>query len=164
MSTVMRRSDNAVIKATATHKPAFFNPGKLPWKPWVMEGTWFKLLNVNPVNGGFSLLLKVDAGNKAPVHGHLGSVEGIILEGGFGYGEDRGRLGDFVHEGAGIRHEPDTDQDGMVMFAVVHGPLCGYNDDGSIAGIVDAKAMYQLAKAHGVSDHIEKPAHWVDVE
>jgi 2,4'-dihydroxyacetophenone dioxygenase len=164
MATVLKRSDTLTVAVTKPHKPAFFNPNQLPWQPWVMEGTWFKLLNVNPITGGFTMMLKVSPDNLAPVHGHLGSVEGILLEGGFGYGEDRGRAGDYVHEGAGINHQPDTDSDGMVMFAVVNGPLAGFNDDGSVAGIVDAKAMYQLAKGYGVADHIEKPSHWTDVD
>lgn len=156
----MKRSDASTVTATKPHRPAFFDPGKLPWLPWVMEGTWFKLLNVNPVSGGFTMLLKVEADNHAPVHGHLGAVEGWMIEGGFGYGEDRGRAGHYVLESGGIRHEPDTDSDGMVMFAIAHGPLCGYNDDGSIAGVVDAKVMYELATAGGAVDHITKPLDW----
>lgn len=127
-----------------------------------MPGTWFKLMGVNPATGGFSLFLKVDAGNEAPVHGHLGAAEGVVLTGGFGYGEDRGREGDYVYEDGGIRHEPTTDSDGMTMFAVVHGPLCGYNPDGTVAGIVDARLMYDMAAAAGAADHIEKPSHWND--
>jgi hypothetical protein len=45
-----------------------------------MPGTWFKLLGINPMTGGFSILLKVEPDNRAPVHSHLGAVEGIILK------------------------------------------------------------------------------------
>ncbi len=157
---VIARSDNSSVQITATHRSAFFNPSSLPWADWVMEGTWFKLLNINPVTGGFSMLLKVSPDNEAPIHGHFGAVEGFMLEGGFSYDEDRGRVGDYVYEGAGIRHIPKTHDDGMVMFAVVHGPLGGYHDDGSIAAVVDARLMYDLAVAAGAADHIEKPSHW----
>lgn len=150
------------VSPTHKDKPAFYNPSQLPWAPWVMPGTFFKLMNVNPVTGGFSMFLQVEASNEAPVHGHLGAVEGVILTGGFGYGEDRGRAGDFVYENGGIRHEPTTDKDGMTMFAVVHAPLCGYNEDGSVAGIIDGRFMYELAVQHGVAGHIEKPSHWHD--
>jgi len=126
----------------------------------VMPGTWFKLLNINPVTGGFSMLLKVSPSNEAPIHGHFGAVEGVLLEGGFSYDEDRGRAGDYVYEGAGIRHIPRTHEDGMVMFAVVHGPLGGYHDDGSVAAVVDARLMYDMAVAANAADHIEKPTHW----
>lgn len=140
--------------------PAFYNISGLPWNDWVMPGTWFKLLNVNPVTGGFTMLLKVEPDNLAPVHGHIGSVEGIILEGGFGYGDDRGRAGDYVREMGGINHIPNTDSDGMVMFAVVNGPLIGYNDDGSVAAVLDGKFMYELAASQGAAEHIEKPIDW----
>ncbi len=155
-----KSSESTTVTATATTKSAFFDASKLPWADWVMPGTWFKLLNVNPITGGFTMLLKVEASNEAPVHGHLGAVEGIILEGGFSYDEDHGYTGNYVYEGAGIRHEPNTHAGGLVMFAVVHGPLCGYNGDGSVAGIVDARKMYDMAVAAGAADHIEKPAHW----
>jgi len=126
-----------------------------------MPGTWFKLLGVNPITGGFTMLLKVAPNNEAPVHGHLGAVEGYILEGGFSYDDDHGLRDHYVFEGAGIRHIPNTHDDGMIMFAIAHGPLCGYNDDGSVAGIVDARFMYDLAAADNAAAHVEKPSHWV---
>ncbi len=151
------------VQDTAKIRPAFFDPGTLEWAPWVMEGTYFKLLNINPQSGGFTMMLKVDPDNQAPIHGHLGTVEGIIYKGGFGYGDDRGRELHYVIEEGGIAHTPDTDDDGMEMFAVVYAPLVGYEEDGSIAGIIDAKMMYQLATEHGVAAHLEKPAHWADI-
>lgn len=155
------KSETSTVRATATAGSAFFDPSNLPWADWVMPGTYFKLLSINPLTGGFSMMLKVDPDNAAPVHGHLGAVEGFILEGGFSYDDDHGYTGNYVFEGAGIRHEPNTHAGGMVMFAIAHGPLCGYNDDGSIAGVVDARLMYDLAVAAGAADHIGKPDHWV---
>lgn len=148
------------ITQTKLHRKAFFDVNALPWLDWVMEETWFKLLNINPICGGFTMLLKVGPNNTAPVHGHVGSVEGILLEGGFGYGEDRGRAGWYVREPGGINHIPDTDGDGMVMFATVNGPLTGYNPDGSLAIVVDAKLMYELAAKGNAADHIDKPVDW----
>lgn len=148
------------IKQTKLHSPAFYDVDKLPWLDWVMPETWFKLLNVNHFTGGFTLLLKVGPNNLAPVHGHLGNVEGIILQGGFGYGADRGRPGWYIREPGGINHIPDTDGDGVIMFAMVGAPLVGYNPDGSVAAVVDAKMMYQMAAAGNAADHIEKPHEW----
>lgn len=159
MATMIAHTD--AIKATETHKSAFFDTDRLPWTDWVMPGTWFKLLNVNPMSGGFTILLKVSPHNVAPIHGHFGAVEGIILEGGFSYDDDHGRVGNYVYEGAGIRHVPDTGGAGLIMFAVVHGPLGGFNEDGSVAGVVDARLMYDMAKANNAADHVEKPTHWL---
>ncbi len=151
------------IAETPHVKPAFMDPATLPWTPWVMEGTDFKLLNIDPKTGGFTMMLRVEKDNLAPVHGHLGSVEGFITSGGFGYGSDRGRTGHYVMEEGGINHIPDTDSDGMEMFAVAHAPLCGYNDDGTVAGIVDAKTMYVMARDANAAGHITPPAHWSDI-
>ena len=158
MATMISAASN--VTATAAHRSAFFDQGAIPWSDWVMAGTWFKLLNVNPMTGGFTMMLKVEPNNVAPVHGHFGSVEGIILEGGFSYDNDPGLTGNYVFEGAGIRHIPVTGDDGLVMFAVVHGPLGGYGEDGAVAAVVDARMMYDLAVAAGTAGHIEKPSHW----
>lgn len=156
--------NTTAVAITPPVRSAFLDHESMPWTPWVMPETWFKLLSVNPVSGGFSIMLKVAPGNEAPVHGHIGTVEGIILEGGFAYEDDWGHAGWYVNEAGGINHKPHTGPDGMVMFAVAHGPLVGYNDDGSIGGVVDARMMYELAAAAGNAGHIEKPAHWTQSE
>lgn len=143
------------VASLVPERPAFFNPDTLPWTDWIMEGTYFKLLNVNELTGGFTMLLKVDPNIKAPVHHHIGGIEAYITEGEFGYGEDdRGGVGSYVLESGGSIHEPDSPT-GTVMFALAHGPLVGYNEDGSIAAVVDARMMYQLADAAGVAGHIQ---------
>jgi len=150
----LKKSEAMTVKAVNPEKSAFFDISTLDWLPWVMEGTWFKLLNVDTKTGGFSMLLKVDPDNDAPVHGHVGAVEGLILEGEFGYDDDRGHAMHYVWEPAGALHQPDSPS-GFTMFAVMHGPLLGYNDDGSIAAVVDGKTMYQMALEGGGADHLE---------
>ncbi|MFT6286533.1 MAG: anti-sigma factor ChrR (cupin superfamily) [Alcanivorax sp.] len=160
MRNQLKKSASSTVETTTTHKPAFFNPEILSWTPWAIEGTEFKLLNINAQSGGFTMLLRVEPGNESPVHGHLGAVEGFIMGGGFGYGDDRGREGWYVYETSGIRHAPDTDDDGMVMFAVAYGPIVGYEDDGSVAAVLDGKTMYQMASDNGAAGHLEIPPEW----
>lgn len=148
------RHENAEIAAIKPAKPVFFDTKALPWTPWVIEGTHFKLLRVDPLTGGFTMLLKVDPGNEAPVHGHIGAVEAYVVDGEFGYEEDRGGVGAYVFEPAGARHEP-TSPDGAVMFAVIHGPLVGYDEHGNVAAVVDGAAMYELARAAGAHNHLD---------
>jgi len=150
----LKKSDKMTTKAIKPRKPVFLDTNSLSWLPWVMEGTWFKLLNVDMKTGGYSMLLKVDPDNYAPVHGHLGAVEGMILEGEFGYDDDRGGNMHYVWEAAGAVHQPDS-PGGFTMFAVLHSPLMGYNDDGSIAAVVDGKMMYIMARDGGEADHLE---------
>lgn len=141
------------LQLTEHTRPAFFDPESLPWTPWVMPGTHYRLMTVDVRSGGFTLFLKVDPGTKAPPHGHIGAVEGVILEGGFAYDDEAGVKGHFICEHAGAIHQP-VSPNGCIMLAVVHGPLVGYNEDGSIAAIIDAKAMYQMACEAGVAEHI----------
>jgi 2,4'-dihydroxyacetophenone dioxygenase len=151
----------ARIRSTAFETEApFVDPETLPWKPWVMPGTSYRLMSINPITGGFCLFMKVEPNTVAPVHGHCGGVDAYLVSGGFGYGAERGRSGWFTREIGGIDHQPDVDDDGMIMFAVVHGPLKGYAEDGSIAGVVDARSMYEMATADGVAAHIAKPTGW----
>lgn len=157
---VFTRTATTTVTENRGTLSAFFDHSKLPWTPWVMPGTEFKLLNMDPLTGGVTLLLKVTPHNEAPVHGHFGAVEGIILEGGFSYGDDHGLTGHYLFEGGGIRHRPDTHQDGLLLFAIARGPLCGYNDDGTIAGVVDARLMYEMVLANGAADHLTPPPHW----
>lgn len=144
----------------ASGEPSFVDPQALPWKPWVMPGTYYRLMSVNPHSGGFCLFLKVEPHTASPVHGHTGAVDGYIVSGGFGYGAERGHAGWYTRERGGVDHQPDVGAEGMVLFAVVHGPLKGYAEDGSVAAIVDARAMYDLALADGVAAHIARPAGW----
>ncbi|MCC6002036.1 MAG: 2,4'-dihydroxyacetophenone dioxygenase family protein [Pararhodobacter sp.] len=141
------------VKITAHERPAFMNPDTLPWTPWVMPGTHYRLMTVDVRSGGFTMFLKVDPGTQAPAHGHVGAVEGVIIEGGFSYEDDAGNTGDYICEQAGAIHKPVSPQ-GCIMFAIAHGPLVGYNEDGTIAAVVDAQMMLQMARAAGVADHI----------
>jgi len=145
---------NNIVQSNTPHRKAFFDPSTLAWKDWVMPGTYFKLLNINELTGGFTMILKVDPDITAPVHHHIGGIEVYVIEGEFGYGEDdRGGAGTYALESGGSIHEP-TSPGGVTMFAVVHGPLVGYNEDGSIAAVIDCRFMYDLAMSNNVGDHI----------
>ena len=141
------------IKETIHKHSVFFDPETLPWTEWVMPGTYFKLLNVNEASGGFTMILKVDADNEAPIHHHIGAVEVYIIDGEFGYGKDGGGKGHYSYEPGGSMHTP-TSPDGTIMFAIAYGPIVGYNEDGSLALVVDKDLMYQMASENNAAGHI----------
>lgn len=158
----LERSEAHGIQPRHQQRPVFLDAEALPWSPWVMPKTWFKLLSVDEKTGGFTMLLKVEAPNRAPIHWHLGAIEGYVIEGEFGYGpDDRGGRGAYAYEEGGAIHEPDT-ATGFTMFMIAHGPLAGYGEDGSIAGIVDAHSMYRLAAEHGCARHVRAPRGFAD--
>jgi 2,4'-dihydroxyacetophenone dioxygenase len=139
---------------TARGHRDFIDVAALPWTPWVMEGTHFKLLAINELTGGFTMLLKVDPGVQAPVHAHLGTAEAYLVEGGFYYEADQpGHAGCYTYERGGSVHQPVSPQ-GCVMFAITHAPLAGCHPDGSIAAVVDCHLMLQLAQQAGVASHV----------
>ncbi|KIL72761.1 2,4'-dihydroxyacetophenone dioxygenase family protein [Bacillus badius] len=133
----------------------FINPDWMPWTDWLMPGTQFKLLFCDLVSGNFTLLLKVDPGTKASVHWHLHNTEAFILEGSFYYeeGEDKGHPGYYTCEAAGNVHEPFTSPEGCIMLAISHGPIGGYDDDGQLAVMADARLHYYMARENNALKH-----------
>lgn len=114
---------------------------EMKWVPWAMRDTHFKLMHADPKSGRFTLLIKIDPGVKAPVHRHVGAVEGYILEGGFHYHDEphvRFTAGCYLLENDGAVHQP-VSPDGALMFAVFHGPVEGLDKDGMVAGRLDWK-------------------------
>ena len=132
----------------------FVNAETIPWTPWVMPGTYFKLFSVNYQTGGFTTLLKIDPDFTAPVHKHLGAAEAFLLEGGFYYNdEDQGIAGDYTYEAGGITHEPYSTH-GCVMFAIVHGPNVGLDENGVPNFAIDATSMMEIARENNVHAHV----------
>ncbi len=129
---------------------------KIPWTPWALEGTYFKLLDYSRNHSYFVFLLKIEASAPKAVHKHIGAANAYILQGGFGYEKGGVRAGDFFVEAGGIDHAPETDEDGCILLGFTNGAVAGYNDDGSIAGIIDVDWMVEQAKANGAFDHLSK--------
>jgi hypothetical protein len=116
-------------------------PDQLPWLPWAMKGSYFKLLSADASSGRFTLMIKLEKGVAAPPHRHLGAVEGLVLEGGFHYQDDpslRFTAGSYLLEQSGAVHQP-VSPEGALMFAVFHGPVEGLDEEGEITGRIDWK-------------------------
>ncbi|MBI3524937.1 MAG: cupin domain-containing protein [Betaproteobacteria bacterium] len=129
---------------------------ELPWTPWGMPGTHFKLLHVDDNFSLAVLLIKVEPNTPANPHKHFGAAHAYLLEGGFGYEHGEVFAGDYLVEAGGISHEPHTGADGAVMLGFLFGPLGGIAPDGSLAGLLDIEWHYQTAKANGAADHIRR--------
>jgi hypothetical protein len=150
---------SAVPLETKADHWQFFNPETIPWTAWGMPKTFYKLLHIDEASGRFTFLLKVEREVTAMLHKHLGEAEAYIVEGEFGYGGERGGAGWYAYEAGGAVHIPDT-RTGMVLFAISHGPIMGYNPDGSIAGVLDVEWMYETARANGAAGHIRRHIHF----
>jgi anti-sigma factor ChrR (cupin superfamily) len=125
-------------------------PEQLPWAPWAIKGTSFKLLSADAATGCFSLLIRLDKGAPAPRHRHVRAVEGLVLEGGFHYSDDPGRrftVGCYLRENDGAMHQP-VSPEGAVMFAVFHGPVEGLDEEGNVTGRIDWRWHVETWSAH----------------
>jgi len=136
--------------------PKFQKVDAIPWRPYAMEGVEYKLLSVNSRTGGFTCMLKVLPGVEAPIHQHIGAIEVMVMEGDVYYEEaDIGMAGNYMFEPAGDIHQPRS-KNGCVLFCVFDGPIAGLAPDGSIAGIIDYKAMLEMAERDGVAAGVHR--------
>lgn len=117
----------------------YCHPVDLPWVPWALPGAEFKLLHADPDSGRFSLMIRMAAGIEAPMHRHVGAVEGCVLAGGFYY-DDQPEVwfgpGCYLLEREGAVHRPVSPQ-GAEMFALYHGPVEGLDAAGNVTGRID---------------------------
>ena len=58
---------------------------QIPWTPWGMFGTQFKLLHCNDASGLLVVFLKVEPGTIAGVHKPFGAAHACVVEAGFGH-------------------------------------------------------------------------------
>jgi 2,4'-dihydroxyacetophenone dioxygenase len=138
---------------------------EIPWTPWGMPGTQFKLLHCDDASSLLVILLKVEPGTVAGVHKHFGAAHAYILEGGFGYEHGEAFAGDYLVEAGGITHQPFTGPKGLLLLGFMFGPIGGFDDAGNLVGMLDIDWHYQAAKANGAAGHIQRkkmsaaPAH-----
>lgn len=120
-----------------------------------MPGAQFKLLHADPATGRYTLLIRFEAGAEAPIHRHVGAVEGYMLEGGFHYKDEPDRpfnAGSYLWESEGAVHQP-VSPNGGVMFALFHGPIEGLDDAGNIIGRINWKWHIEKWNAAGNTYH-----------
>jgi 2,4'-dihydroxyacetophenone dioxygenase len=126
---------------------------KVRWTAFVFPKTYFKLLNINPARGTATLLLKAEAGAPTPLHKHVGAAEVYVLNGGFSYEEGSAKSGSYVHEAGGVVHIAEANEE-VIAYVTFHGPLVGFNDDGSVSGVCDVDLFYDLARANDAVGHL----------
>ena len=56
-------------------------PDGIPWTPWALPGSYFKLLHLNRAIGMTVALIKMDPCEKTPPHHHFGDAIVYVMEG-----------------------------------------------------------------------------------
>lgn len=132
--------------------------GTLPWTPWAMDGTYFKLLSINRSVGIYTVLMKIDPNTNTPDHHHFGEAHAFVLEGDFSYEYGTIYKGDYIVEAGGINHEPTIGDNGCLLYVTFFGGISGVGEDGKPAGeTVDCEWMYRAALANGAAGHLPPP-------
>jgi quercetin dioxygenase-like cupin family protein len=129
----------------------------IPWTPWALPGSYFKLLHINRAIGMSVALVKLDPGEKTPPHHHYGDAIVYVLDGSFSY--ERGEIfeDDFICEPGGVTHEPTIGPKGLVTLTVFFSGLGGVDGDNRVAGFVGCDEMYQMALKNGAAGHLPPP-------
>ncbi|WP_280487810.1 cupin domain-containing protein [Nocardia farcinica] len=155
VAAVHARAGNPVTGPTRSLASRVTPCDSIPWTPFPMPGTAFKLLNINETTGATSILLYVSEGAQAPLHLHVGAAEAYNIFGNWAYEGEAEPIGPncYVYEPAGIVHLPKQENEAL-MFGIFHGPIVGFHDDGTVAGIITADLLWDLAEANGAVAHL----------
>jgi 2,4'-dihydroxyacetophenone dioxygenase len=129
----------------------------IPWTPWALPGSYFKLLHINRAIGMSVALIKNDPSEKTPPHHHYGDAVVYVLEGDFGYERGDVYAGDFLIEAGGVTHEPHIGPKGLITLAIFFSGLGGVDGDDRVAGFVGCDEMYQMAANNGAAGHLPPP-------
>jgi anti-sigma factor ChrR (cupin superfamily) len=110
------------------------------------SGNQMKILRVSEETGAWSALIRAPAGTVNPPHTHLGPADFYVISGGFDYRGGSARAGDWVYEPAGAVHDATTHPMDTVYLANVYGPVAFHAEDGRVSGILDWRAVKEMAK------------------
>jgi len=105
------------------------------------DGNEFKVLRISKETGAWSALIKAPAGQVNGSHTHLGPADFLVLSGQIDYRGGCAKAGDYIYEPAGAVHEATTHPVETIYFANVYGPVAFHGKDGSIAGVLDWRAV-----------------------
>jgi 2,4'-dihydroxyacetophenone dioxygenase len=154
---------NAVDHGAKERQHAVFEDGSLivrsasiPWTPWALPGTFFKLLDYDHNHSYTTILLRIEPDAIPTAHKHIGAANAYIIQGGFGYEHGHVYAGDFMVEAGGVTHTPTAHPEGCILLGFMHGAVQGLNPDGSIAGIVDVDWHIEAAKKNNAFSHLER--------
>jgi len=142
-----RWPDGSVLARTAT----------IPWTPWALPGSSFKLLHINRAIGMTVALIKMEPCEKTPPHHHYGDAIVYVVEGDFGYERGDVYTGDFLIEPGGVTHEPHIGPKGLITLTVFFSGLGGVDGDNRVAGYVGCEEMYKMAAANNAAGHLPPP-------
>jgi len=113
------------------------------------DGNQFKILRISKETGAWSALIKAPAGQVNAPHTHLGPADFLVLSGQIDYRGGCAKAGDYIYEPAGAVHDATSHPVETIYYANVYGPVAFHGKDGSIAGVLDWRAVKALQDSGG---------------
>jgi ChrR Cupin-like domain len=135
----------------------------IPWTPFTLAGSKFKLLAINWKHDMYVFMLTVPGAISVATHYHLSEAYGYIMTGGsakaFEYEFGNVFAGDFVGEGEDIEHCAVMGDGEVLQVSIIFGGLTGVTPSGGpdLNTYYGCKEIYEAAKANGAADHIAPP-------
>jgi len=164
----LRKQGN--IETVGDKQSAHFSNGSsiarvehMPWTPFALADSKFKLLAVNWKRDMYVLMLTVPGAISVATHYHLSEAYGYIMTGGtanaFEYEFGNVFAGDFVGEGENIEHGAVMGDGEVLQVSIIFGGLTGVAPNGGpdLSTYYGCKEIYEAAKANGAADHIAPP-------
>jgi anti-sigma factor ChrR (cupin superfamily) len=107
------------IRANAVKPPVqgsvYLDLAKTEWQP---DGDkfWIKPIYEDPVRGERTLLMKIDAGARYPMHAHDETEQIYVLSGSFSDQDRTLKAGDYCCRAPGAMHSSDSDEGAVVLL------------------------------------------------
>lgn len=155
---------STTLEVEKADQTVLLDPSTIPWTQWKnMEygegGIDFKILDYNEKTGKTTLIMRSSGPTATPIHKHAGEVEVYLIKGHFGYAADGVNpersmyAGWYMREPVDCVHKPFS-REAVEMFTIIHGPIIGFDEDGTEVAITTSE-FYEAAAANNAVGHLK---------
>lgn len=137
---------------------------RLPKAPFLLPGSWFKLLACDWKHDMYVMILNVPGGVPVDSHYHIAEAHGYIFtgapEGAFEYEYGVVFAGEYMAEAPDIEHIAAIGPEDVLQLSIVYGGLAASIPGGGapdLSTYYGCMEVYEAAKAVGGADHIIPP-------
>ena len=165
-SELSRLRNKGQLEMVSDTESAYFPNGsvlcrleRLPWTPFALAGSRFKLIAVDWQRDMYVFMLVVPGGIPVATHYHLSEAYGYIMTGSFEYEFGNVFAGDFVCEGVDIEHGAVLGPEDVLQISIIFGGLTGVAPNGGpdLSSYYGCMEVYNAAKANNAAHHVKPP-------
>jgi anti-sigma factor ChrR (cupin superfamily) len=131
------------MTTTAENKEILIQTEDLPWVK-MGDGVDIKVLRVSEETGFWSAIIRMQPGAVFASHKHLAAADFLILKGNLKYRMGEAPAGAYGYEPTGAIHDTTTCDEETVLTFNAFGPSIFYNEDGSVAQILNHETALEM--------------------